>query len=83
MKIAPDNARILWAGGVFTNPDTSIVFTTQAAPPVPLALAMGVTFSEVERDTLGNIAVAVSIEIDSTHNVVDAWGVVHTGFGSF
>ena len=44
---------------------------------------MGVTFSEVERDTLGNIAVAGSIEIDSTHNVIDAWGVVHTGFGSF
>ena len=83
LRITPDKIELLGAGGIFTNPDTSVVVATPEAPFIPLPLSMGVTFSEVERDTLGNIAVVGSIEIDSTHNVVDAWGVVHVGLGSF
>lgn len=62
--------------------DTTFVhFQNDALAPLPLAL--NTSWRETERDTTGFFPLFATISIDTTINVVDAWGTVRFPLGDF
>lgn len=82
-RLTPSSFVSLGDSVKITSPrDTSIVhFQNDVLAPLPVTF--NTTWLTTERDTTGFFPLAANISIDTTRNVIDAWGTVRLPLGDF
>lgn len=77
-----DNSGLVELGYAFDYGDSTFAFVEPDPATINLPVTMNTSWIDLERDTLSFDTSAI-ISIDSTLNVVDAWGTLSLPWGSF